>query len=271
MKILFCGDIVGKSGRDAVITNIPLLKQKLNLDCIIVNGENSAHGFGITASICKDLYKVGVNVITTGNHAFDNRDIMSHMSTDKNIIRPINYPATAPGNGFVIHTTPRGQKILVVNVMGRVFMDPLDDPFLAMENLFKTYALGGLVSAIVVDVHAEATAEKMAMGHFCDGRASLVVGTHTHVPTADHQILPKGTAYMTDAGMCGDYNSVVGMAKEIPLFKFTRRIPPPERMQPAGGPGTLCGVFVETDDTTGLAKTITPVRLGARLEETKFD
>jgi metallophosphoesterase (TIGR00282 family) len=271
MKILFCGDIVGKSGRDAVIHHLPSIKEKLQPDCIIINGENAAHGFGITAAICKDLYKAGVNVITTGNHAFDNREIMNYMSSDKSIIRPINYPPTTAGSGFTIYTTPRGQKVLVVNVMGRLFMDPLDDPFAAMENLFKTYVLGGLVNAIVVDMHAEATSEKMGMGHFCDGRASLVVGTHTHVPTADCQILPKGTAYMTDAGMCGDYNSVVGMDKTVPLFKFTRRIPPPERMQPATGLGTLCGVFVETDDATGLAKKIKAIRLGARLEETPLD
>jgi len=271
MKILFFGDIVGKSGRDAVVAHLPLIKQKLNPDCIIINGENAAHGFGITAAICKDLYKAGVHVITTGNHAFDNREIMNYMNGDKNIIRPINYPATTAGSGFMIYTTPRGQKVLVVNVMGRLFMDPLDDPFAAMENLFKTYVLGGLVNAIVVDMHAEATSEKMAMGHFCDGRASLVVGTHTHVPTSDCQILPNGTAYMTDAGMCGDYNSVVGMDKEVPLFKFTRRIPPPARMQPAAGPGTVCGVFVETDDATGLAKKIKAIRLGARLEETPLD
>lgn len=271
MKILFCGDIVGKSGRDAVVAHLPLIKEKLQPDCIIINGENAAHGFGITAAICKDLYKAGVNVITTGNHAFDNREIMNYMSSDKSIIRPINYPPTTAGSGFTIFTTPRGQKVLVVNVMGRLFMDPLDDPFAAMENLFKTYVLGGLVNAIVVDMHAEATSEKMGMGHFCDGRASLVVGTHTHVPTSDCQILPKGTAYMTDAGMCGDYNSVVGMDKDVPLFKFTRRIPPPARMQPATGPGTLCGVFVETDDGTGLAKKIKAIRLGARLEETPLD
>jgi hypothetical protein len=265
MRLLFCGDIVGKSGRDVVVANIPTLRQSLKLDCVIVNGENAAHGFGITSGICNDLYKAGVDIITTGNHVFDNRDIMNHLNSDKKIIRPVNYPATAPGRGFTIFTTPRGQKILVVNVMGRIFMDALDDPFAAMEEVFKTYVLGGLVNAIVVDVHAEATSEKMAMGHFCDGRATLVVGTHTHVPTADGQILPKGTAYLTDAGMCGDYNSVVGMDKEVPLYKFTRRLPPPSRMQPADGPGTLCGIMVDVDDATGLATAIQPLRIGGRL------
>ncbi len=271
MRILFCGDVVGQSGRDVVIKNLPLLNEKLKLDCVIVNAENAAHGFGITAGICRDLYKAGTHVISTGNHAFDHRDIMAHMNSDKNIIRPINYPAATPGRGYTVFTTPRGKKVLVVNVMGRLFMDALDDPFAAMEEVFKTYTLGGLVDAIVVDIHAEATSEKMAMGHFCDGRASLVVGTHTHIPTADCQILPKGTAYMTDAGMCGDYNSVVGMEKDIPLYKFTRKTPPPARMQPATGIGTLCGVFVETDDVTGLAKIIKPIRIGARLDQTSLD
>ncbi len=266
MRILFCGDIVGKSGRDCMAAHLPGLRSQLRLDCVIANGENAAHGFGITSSIANDLFKMGVDVITTGNHVFDNRDIMPYLSSEKRIVRPINYPQTAPGRGFTIMTTQRGAKILVVNVMGRVFMDSLDDPFFALEHLFKTYVLGGLVNAIVVDMHAEATSEKMAMGHFCDGRASLVVGTHTHVPTADCQIFPKGTAYMTDAGMCGDYNSVVGMNKEVPLFKFTRKLPPPSRMEPATGEGTLCAVFVDVDDQTGLAKCVHPVRIGGRLQ-----
>lgn len=268
MKILFCGDVVGKSGRDVLLAHITQLKRDLSIDCVIVNGENAAHGFGITSAICHDFYKVGVDVISTGNHVFDNKDVWPFLDQNKSIIRPINYPASAPGKGFTIFTTSRGKKILVVNVMGRVFMDPLDDPFAAIENLLKTYVLGGLVNAIVVDVHAEVTSEKMAMGHFCDGRVSFVVGTHTHVPTADHQILPNGTAYMTDAGMCGDYNSVVGMDSAVPLFKFTRKLPPPARMQPASGPGTLCGVFVTLDDQTGLAKDIQPLRIGGRLSPT---
>lgn len=268
MKILFCGDVVGKSGRDVLLSHIAQLKRDLSVDCVIANGENAAHGFGITSAICQDFYKAGVDVITTGNHVFDNKDVWAYLTQNKSIIRPINYPETAPGKGFTIFATPRGKKILVVNVMGRVFMDALDDPFAAIENVFKTYVLNGLVNAIVVDVHAEASSEKMAMGHFCDGRASMVVGTHTHVPTADHQILPKGTAYMTDAGMCGDYNSVVGMDIAVPLFKFTRKLPPPARMQPATGPGTLCGVLVDIDDTSGLATRIQPIRVGGRLEAT---
>lgn len=266
MRILCCGDIVGKAGRDVLCQHLPYLKEALRVDCVIVNGENAAHGFGITAGIVKDLYKAGVDVITTGNHAFDNRDIMATMNSDKMLIRPINYPPATPGRGLTIFQTAKGKKILVVNVMGRVFMDALDDPFAAMDQVFKTYVLGGLVDGIVVDMHAETTSEKMAMGHFCDGRASLVFGTHTHVPTADHHILNKGTAYISDLGMCGDYDSVVGMEKDIPLFKFTKRLPPPKRMQPATGQGTLCGIFVEID-TNGLAATIQPIRIGGKLAQ----
>lgn len=271
MKILFCGDIVGKAGRDVVHALIPQLKKEYHLNCVIVNGENAAHGFGITASICKDLYKHGVDVITTGNHAFDNREIMSTFNSDTKIVRPLNYPQGTPGRGFTVFTTQRGEKILIVNVMGRTFMDPLDDPFAAMETLFKTYVLKGLVDAMVVDFHAQATSEKMAMGHFCDGRASFVVGTHTHIPTADHHILAKGTAYQTDAGMCGDYNSVIGMEKDVPISKFIKKLPSPTRMQPAGGPATLCGTFVEIDKKTGLAKKIAPIRLNGVLQQAHFN
>ncbi len=267
MKILFCGDIVGRSGRDAFIKYIKPLKEALQTDCIIVNGENAAHGFGINPAICRDLYSAGVNVITTGNHIWDQKEIVSHIQNDKKLLRPVNYPAGAPGSGYCVVETAKGHKVLVINVMGRLFMDTLDDPFPAIDAVLKKHPLGSSVQAIVVDVHAEATSEKMAMGHFCDGRASLVVGTHTHVPTADGQILDGGTAYQSDAGMCGDYNSVVGMDKEIPLFKFLRKMPPPDRMKPATGDGTLCGVFVETDDSTGLALSIHSVQIGGRLQQ----
>ena len=264
MRILFCGDIVGRSGREIVLQEIPKLKIQLNLDIIIVNGENAAHGFGISRSICKELYSVGVDVITTGNHAWDQREIISYIDQDKRLLRPLNAPEGTPGKGYVIIETAKGKNVLVVNPMARLFMDPLNDPFAAVDDLLKRHPLGGAISATIIDFHGEATSEKMAMGHYCDGRASLVVGTHTHVPTADAQILPKGTAYQTDAGMCGDYNSVVGMDKEVPVARFIRKMPG-ERMTPAQGPGTLCGVYVETDDTTGLAKNIQPVRIGGRL------
>lgn len=264
MKILFCGDIVGRSGRDILISQLPLLKSELSLDFIIVNGENAAHGFGITKTICLDLFKAGVDVITTGNHIWDQKETLNYIGHEPRLLRPLNYPATAPGKGYYLATDKRGRKVLVMNAMARLFMDPLDDPFVAVETVMKSYSLGATVQAIVMDFHGEASSEKMAMGHFLDGRASLVVGTHSHVPTADAQILPKGTAYQTDAGMCGDYNSIIGMVKDVPLHRFTRKTPT-DRMSPALGAGTLCGVFVETDDATGLATSVQPVRLGARL------
>lgn len=264
MNILFCGDIVGRSGRDILISQLPKLKAQLDLDFTIINGENSAHGFGINKGICQDFFKAGVDVITTGNHIWDQRDVMSYIGSEPRLLRPANYPDGAPGKGFGVYQDRRGRKVLVTNAMGRLFMDPLDDPFAAVDKILKTHPLGATVQAAVVDFHAEATSEKMAMGHFCDGRASLVVGTHSHIPTADAQILPKGTAYQTDAGMCGDYNSVIGMDKTVPVHKFTRKTPT-DRMSPASGDGTLCGVFIQTDDTTGQARHIEPVRIGPRL------
>ncbi len=269
MRILFCGDVVGRSGRDSIVKNIPNLRAELNLDCVIVNGENAAHGFGITAGICRELYNVGVDIITTGNHIWDQREVIGYIDQDKRLLRPLNALPGTPGQGYVVHTTTKGQKVLVINVMGKLFMDPLEDPFSAVDVLLKKHTLGVAVSAIVIDIHAEATSEKMAMAHYCDGRASLVVGTHTHIPTADAMIFDGGTAYQTDAGMCGDYNSVVGMNKEIPIFKFTRKMPPPERMTPAQGEATLCAVYVETDDQTGKATLIKPLRMGGRLTATK--
>ncbi|MCX7337820.1 MAG: TIGR00282 family metallophosphoesterase [Alphaproteobacteria bacterium] len=267
MRILFCGDIVGRSGREVVIKYIPHLKQKLQLDCVIVNGENAAHGFGINATICKELYQAGVHVITTGNHIWDQRDVIGYIDKDPFLLRPLNFPPTAPGKGYTVYQTPKGQSVLVMNAMGRLFMDAIDDPFAAVDAVLKKMPLGAAVSAIVLDFHAEATSEKMSMAHFCDGRVSLVVGTHTHTPTADEQILDHGTACLTDAGMCGDYNSVVGMLKDAPIHRFTRKMPS-ERLSPAQGDGTLCGVYLETDDATGLALKVAPVRLGGRLSQT---
>lgn len=269
MRLLFCGDVVGRSGREVILQNIPKLRERLSLDCVIVNGENAANGFGINASICKDFYKAGVDVITTGNHIWDQRETIRYIDQDKNLLRPINFLSSSPGQGFVVHTTAKGQTVLVINAIARLFMDASEDPFSSIDALLKKFVLGSSVSAIVLDFHGEATSEKMAMGHFCDGRVSLVVGTHTHVPTSDTMILDGGTAYQSDAGMCGDYNSVVGMAKETPIFKFVRKMPPLERMTPAQGEATLCGVYVETDDKTGLAASIHPVRIGGgRLSET---
>lgn len=265
MKFLYCGDIVGRSGREAVVARIPELRKSLGLDFVLVNGENAAAGFGITGKICEELYLAGVDAIVLGNHAWDQRETLSYINSDPKLVRPLNYPKGTPGRGSAVFTLPNGRKVFVVQVMGRVFMDPLDDPFAAVEGELQKYRLGAGVDAIIVDIHGEATSEKMAMGHFCDGRASLVCGTHSHIPTADAQILPGGTAYQTDAGMCGDYNSVIGMDKAEPLNRFTRKVPG-GRFEPATGEATLCAVYVETDDRSGLATKIAPLRLGGRLQ-----
>jgi len=264
VRILFLGDIVGKTGRHAVIEALPGLRDKLRLDFVVANGENAAHGFGITEKIADELLGAGVDVITTGNHVWDQREAMTFIERQPRLIRPRNFPAGTPGRGSTLVEDAQGRRVLVVNVMGRVFMDPLDDPFAAVEREIDACPLGEAVDAIIVDIHAEATSEKMAMGHFCDGRATLVVGTHSHVPTADAQVLPGGTAYQTDAGACADYDSVIGMDKAEPVQRFTTKMPS-GRFQPAEGPATVCGVFVETDPASGLAARIAPVRLGGRL------
>lgn len=264
MKILFLGDVVGRSGRDAVCTLLPQIRQRLGIDFAIVNGENAAHGFGLTEAICKQFYEAGADVVTTGNHTWDQREIIAYIGSDPRLLRPINFPAGTPGRGLTVMQTRAGQKVVVVNVMTRLFMDPLDDPFAALDKALAPYPLGGSVQAIVVDVHGEATSEKMSLGHFLDGRASLVVGTHSHIPTADAHVLVGGTAYMTDAGMCGDYDSVIGMKKGPAVARFVRKMPG-ERLSPADGEATLCGVVVETDDRTGLATSCAAIRLGGRL------
>jgi metallophosphoesterase (TIGR00282 family) len=266
MRILFCGDIVGRSGREVVLTNVPKIIASKKIDFVIANAENAAHGFGINKAICKSLYEVGVDVLTTGNHVWDQREVLFFIDQDERLIRPINYPQSSPGRGFTVVQSRGGKKVLVINAMARLYMDPLDDPFAAVEKILQNYKLAQQVDAIVLDFHGEATAEKVAMGHICDGRVSLVVGTHTHIPTADHMILPNGTGYQSDAGMCGDYNSVIGMDKDVPIAKFTKKLPT-ERMQPATGPGTLCGLIIETNKA-GLCQTIEPVRIGPNLSET---
>jgi len=264
MHLLFIGDIVGRAGRDVVATELPRLRDRLKLDFVIANGENAAGGFGITRGVADDLFSCGIDCITTGNHWADQKEIFSFIDHEDRILRPRNYPVGTPGKGAGLYETRSGAHILVMNVMGRTFMDPLDDPFASVEAELCACPLGEGADAIVVDLHAEATSEKMAMGHFCDGRASLVVGTHTHVPSADAQVLPHGTAYQTDAGACADYDSVIGMDKYEPLQRFTKKMHA-QRFTPALGPGTLCGVFVVTG-TGGLATRIEPVRVGGRLK-----
>jgi metallophosphoesterase (TIGR00282 family) len=264
MHILFCGDVVGRTGREAILRHVPRLRDELALDFVVVNGENAAHGFGITAEMCAEFYAAGVDVLTTGNHVWDKRDIIAAIDGDPRLLRPANVPPGTPGRGEAVFALPDGRRVLVVNVMARVFMDPLDCPFIAVGGALDAHPLGREVDAALVDIHGEATSEKMAMGHFADGRASLVVGTHSHVPTADAQILPGGTAYQSDAGMCGDYDSVIGMRKGPAVARFLRKMPG-ERMEPADGEATLCGLVVETDDATGLARRVAPLRLGGRL------
>ncbi len=270
MKLLFCGDIVGRPGREALAGHLARLRGELGIDFVIANGENAAGGFGITEKISEEIFATGVDVISGGNHIWDQREAMGLLDREGRILRPHNYPGGTPGRGAVVFDAGRGRKVMVLNVMGRLFMDALDDPFACVERELAKHRLGGTVHAIVVDIHAEATSEKMAMGHFVDGRVSLCVGTHTHVPTADTMILPGGTAYQSDAGMCGDYDSVIGMDKTVPLQRFTRKLPT-ERLSVAKGEGTLSAVFVETDETTGLATRIAPVRVGGRLAPTQPD
>ena len=266
MRILFLGDVVGRSAREAVIKEIPEIRRNFSIDFVIVNGENAAGGFGITEKICEDFFSSGIDCITTGNHVWDQKELFDYIKNENRLLRPINYPEETPGKGFEIFPNQLG-RVLVVNVMGRLFMESLDDPFNAIEKVLDENPLGITCDAIVIDIHAETTSEKTAMGHFCDGRVSLVVGTHTHIPTADYQILPYGTAYQTDAGMCGDYDSVIGMEKTEPIRRFVEKTPG-GRFNPAQGSPTLCGVIIETSPD-GLSETIEPFRLGGILSDTK--
>lgn len=266
MKILFCGDIVGSTGRQAVIKLMPRLIDELQLDWVIVNAENAAAGYGLTPDICADLFKVGVDVITTGNHVWDQKSIIPYIATEPRVLRPLNYPANTPGNGYCILEKPgKAKKLMVINVMAQLFMESLDGPFTAVENVLSKHILQerGL-GGIFLDIHGEATSEKMAMAHMVDGRISAVAGTHTHVPTADAHILPKGTGYITDAGMCGDYNSVIGMDVTVPINRFRSRMPS-GRYVPATGEATVCGVYYDINDKTGLCDYIAPLRHGGKL------
>ncbi len=268
MRILYLGDVVGRSGRQAIAKRLKPLRERLRVDFTVVNGENATSGAGITPEHAADLLNAGADVLTLGDHAFDRRELMAGVEKETRIIRPLNFSKAAPGAGARIFDAPAGKKVLVAQILGQVFMKrPFDDPFSAIETVLKTNPLGARIHASVIDVHCEATSEKMAMGHFCDGRASLVVGSHTHVPTGDAMILARGTGYMTDGGMCGDYNSVIGMDKEEPMRRFITGMSS-GRFQPANGEATLSGVLVETDDKTGLATHIEPVRDGGKLSPT---
>ncbi len=270
MRILFIGDVVGRTGRNVVAEHLPGLIPRWKLDLFVLNGENAAGGFGITEAIYQEFVDAGCDVVSGGNHSWDQREALVFIERAPKLIRPINYPAGTPGRGMAMVEARNGARVLVINAMGRIFMDPLDDPFAAVERELSACALKAAADAIIVDIHAEATSEKQAMGYFCDGRVSLVVGTHTHAQTADHRILPGGTAFISDVGMTGDYESVIGMNKDEPLARFLRKIPQ-AKFEPASGAATLCGVAVETDDATGLARRIAPVRLGGKLAQAEPD
>ena len=265
MKLLFLGDVMGRAGRAAISGQLAKLRADWGLDFIVVNGENASAGAGLTADHARLILEAGADCVTLGDHAFDQKDMMRFIDTEPRIIRPLNYAKEAPGKGARLFSDQRGRKVLVTQVLGQVFMKrPFDDPFSAVDTVLRAHPLGGLAQAILVDVHCEATSEKMAMGHWCDGRASVVVGTHTHVPTADAMVLPGGTAYLTDAGMCGDYHSVIGMERAEPMRRFITGMAR-ERFTPAAGEATLSGLYVETDDRTGKALRCQPVRVGGRL------
>jgi metallophosphoesterase (TIGR00282 family) len=264
MRLLYCGDVMGESGRQAVADHVPALRRKLGLDFVVVNGENAAGGFGITEKICRSFFDWGVDAITTGNHVWDQRETVTFIAREPRLLRPYNFPKGTPGSGAGLFQTADGRSVLVVQVMTRLFMEALDDPFAGVEEAFASHRLIETVDAVILDVHGEATSEKAALAYLVDGRASMVVGSHSHVPTADTRILPGGTAFQTDAGMCGDYDSIIGMEKEVAIARFVTKMRT-ERLEPADGEGTLCALFVETDDKTGLAKRASPVRIGGAL------
>ena len=270
MRILFIGDILGRSGRTIVNERLPGLVKDWKLDLVVINGENAAGGFGITEVIYNELIDAGADAVTLGNHAWDQREALVFIERAPRLIRPVNYPKGTPGRGAALVETKNGKHALVINAMGRIFMDAMDDPFAAVEREISACPLRSGADAVIVDMHCEASSEKQAMGYFCDGRASLVIGTHTHVPTADHRIMPGGTAFMTDAGMTGDFESVIGMNKDEPLNRFLRKVPG-SKFEAAGGPATLCGLAVETDEATGLAIKVGAVRLGGVLEQVQPD
>lgn len=270
MRILFIGDVVGRSGRKAVSETLPDLKRRWSLDLVVINGENAAGGFGITESIYNELLEAGADAVTLGNHSFDQREALVFIERAPNLVRPGNYPPGTPGRGAALVETAKGQRVLVMNLMGRIFMDPMDDPFALADRELAACPLGQAADAVLIDFHAEATSEKMAFGHAFDGRASVILGTHTHIPTADHQILAGGTAFQSDVGMTGDFDSVIGMEKDEPVRRFLTKIPS-GRFEAAKGPATLCGLAIETDDRTGLALKVAPVRIGGRLSSAQPD
>ena len=266
MRFLFLGDVVGRSGRDGIADRLPGLIDRYGFDFVVVNGENASHGRGLTEPHFNGIRAAGADIVTLGDHAFDQRDTISFIERETTLVRPINMAPGTPGRGAMFVEGRNGHRVLVINALGRVFMGPADDPFRAVEAAIAACPLGEQADAVIVDFHTEATSEIQGMGYFLDGRASLVVGTHTHIPTADLRVLKGGTALMGDAGMCGDYDSVIGVDAEEPLNRFLTGIPN-GRFTPAEGEATLCGVAVETDPRTGLALKVLPVRVGGVLAQ----
>jgi 2',3'-cyclic-nucleotide 2'-phosphodiesterase len=269
MRLLFVGDIIGRAGRAALLEQVPLLRERWALDFVVVNGENAAGGFGLTEATHEEFLAAGVDAVTLGNHSFDQRELLVFIERQPRLIRPANYPKGTPGRGAALIENAAGARLLVINVLGRVFMESLDDPFAAVDRELTACPLGAACDAILIDAHCEATSEKAAFGHFADGRASAVVGTHTHIPSADHRILAGGTGFMTDVGMTGDYDSIIGMDKDEPMRRFIRRIPS-GRFEPATGPATLSGVALDLG-ADGLTRRIAPVRIGGLLEPASPD
>jgi metallophosphoesterase (TIGR00282 family) len=263
MRILFLGDVMGRTGRDAVVAALPGLRRDLKIDVAVVNAENASHGFGLAPDMAEAIFAAGADAITLGNHSWDRKEIIPYIAQQKRLIRPMNYPPGTPGEGAVDITLADGRRVLILQAMGRLFMDAMDCPFRATETFLARARLGVTHAAILIDFHGEATSEKMAFAHAFDGAVSAVLGTHTHCPTADQQVLPGGTAFMADVGMCGDYDSVIGMGKAPAIARFTRKMPG-ERLHPADGEATICGAVIETG-TDGKALRIDPLRLGGRL------
>lgn len=266
MRIIFIGDIMGRSGREALEKHLPHIREELKPDVVIVNGENATNGRGIKVDVCKDFYEWGVDCITTGNHIWDQREIIPYIEKDEKLLRPLNFPQGTPGNGVYKHRLPDGRTIMIVNAMARLFMDAMDDPFRVVKELLTDEKLGKTSDAIFIDFHGETTSEKMSFAHYMDGQVTAVIGTHTHIPTADAHILENGTAYQSDAGMTGDYDSVIGMKKESAMQRFIKKMPG-DHFRPASGEGTLCGCLIVSDDKTGKAKSIERICIGGVLPE----
>ena len=268
MNILLLGDILGPAGRKALTESLPNLIKQKELDFVIVNGENAADpGVGITKKIVEEFLEIGVDVITTGNHVWDQKEAMEFITSERRLLRPENLSEGSPGKGFGIYNSKNNKKVAVINLMGNVYMKKCDDVFQAAKKFIQTVQLKREADFIVVDMHGEITSEKMAMGYLFDGKATMVVGTHTHVPTSDHRIMEKGTAYQTDVGMCGDYNSVIGMNRDNSLRKFLKD-PSAVKHYPALGEATISGLMVNADNETGLAKKIEPIIFGGSLHST---